>query len=723
MEAVKQIRIRLLLGLALLGMLFIGLALQLAVTVPWLGLSGEFDKAVHGWRVTSVSGPASGVLTPGDVVTHLSADGMAPLSITRESMLADPDALPDYDSYNQFFAWQHEAWHILNSTRVVLHLQDGTTRTVIPRNLRPVWTLGPGFWGMLLFSFAGYLVGITVWVLRRGQVETRILAVAGVGFMLGSLTAAVYVSRELALASGLFYALSSLNHLSLILFGYSMLALLWSYPQKLGDFPVLPSIYTLAALVWLNETWQLFAWPLHVFYTHYQLAFLALLVLCYLQWHVSHRSLVNRMALYWTMLSILLSFGLVMLLYFVPIIYGDSSITSVPVTVALGLILFLGLALGVVRYQLFNIERWWLNSWFWLLGGFLVVLVDITLIYFLNLSQTLALATAVILIGWVYFPLRQWALSRYSGRDVNLVKHFPLLIDTLFAPDRDNDDDQRWLTIVSKIFSPISVSLTNTKVDSSRIESHGLSLYVPSMGGENGYMLSYKHAGDYLYRPEDVTLADSLYELSRYAIQLRQARERGAAEERRRIMRDLHDDVASKLLTLIHRSHDALYRNTAQAALNALRETIYTLDKAADICLADTLDAILADAYERLNTASIRLLDDWPAHPPQLRISPRLHVNLQRICQEAITNIINHANATQVNLSCSIDGDRQVLLMICDNGVSSGRIESWVLGKGVNNIRTRAAELGGEVRWQTGDSGCGVCLSVRFRLDEEPGGY
>lgn len=721
-DVVKNIRIRQLLGLALFGMVLIAMTVHLAVTVPWLGLTGEYDQSAQGWRVSSVSGPARGVLSVGDVVVKISADGLPPLSINHESMAADPAVLPDYAAYNRFFAWQLDAWLILNHQRVLLHLRGGDTRAIHPDPLRPAWTLGAGFWAMMLCAYAGYLVAITIWALRRSQVETRILAVAGVGFMLGSLSAAVYVSRELALDSGLFYTLSSLNHLGLFLFAASILALFWNYPLRLGSFPATTMIYGLAAVVWLNEIWQLFAWPWHVFYLHYLLVFAVLLMLCYRQWRVCSTDLVNRLSLYWLLFSILISLGLVLLLYFVPIIYGEPPLMSVAMSATIGLVLFIGLAFGVVRYRLFSIERWWLNAWFWLLGGLLIMLVDITLIYWLNFSTTLAMALAVILTGWVYFPLRQWVLMRYAGGQANLVKHFPLLIDTLFAADNDDDDDRRWTSIVSKIFSPLALRRASVKIERSYMDRYGLTLYVPSMGSGNGYLLSYKHAGDHLYSPDDVSLAESLYELNRYAIQIRQARERGAVEERRRIMRDLHDDVASKLLTLIHRSPGEQYRRTAQSALNALRETIYTLDKAADICLADTLDAILADAYERLSAASIRLLDDWPAHPPHRRVSPRLHVNLQRICQEAITNIINHAEATEVSMSWSIDADRQVLLTLCDNGVSTANVNDWSLGKGVNNIRTRVAELGGEVEWLAGESAHGVCVRVTFRLEDESGG-
>jgi hypothetical protein len=79
---------------------------------------------------------------------------------------------------------------------------------------------------------------------------------------------------------------------------------------------------------------------------------------------------------------------------------------------SLVLLIYLGLAWGC-RYRLFNLDRWWFEALIWGLGGALVLLFDIALLW-LNASAGVALGTAVALAGWLYFPLRQWLWRRLS---------------------------------------------------------------------------------------------------------------------------------------------------------------------------------------------------------------------------------------------------------------------------------------------------------------------
>jgi hypothetical protein len=48
----------------------------------------------------------------------------------------------------------------------------------------------------------------------------------------------------------------------------------------------------------------------------------------------------------------------------------------------------------VARYRLFNLDRWWFEALIWGLGGALVVLFDVVLLW-LNASAGVALGTAL----------------------------------------------------------------------------------------------------------------------------------------------------------------------------------------------------------------------------------------------------------------------------------------------------------------------------------------
>ncbi len=70
-----------------------------------------------------------------------------------------------------------------------------------------------------------------------------------------------------------------------------------------------------------------------------------------------------------------------------------------------------------------------------------------------------------------------------------------------------------------------------------------------------------------------------------------------------------------------------------------------------------------------------------------------LCVNLFKIYKESLTNIIKHARATAVKTTLSVDG-RRLRLIVEDNGI--GCDQGDCVGRGLANIRRRAAELGGE---------------------------
>ena len=95
-----------------------------------------------------------------------------------------------------------------------------------------------------------------------------------------------------------------------------------------------------------------------------------------------------------------------------------------------------------------------------------------------------------------------------------------------------------------------------------------------------------------------------------------------------------------------------------------------------------------------------------------------VHVALYRIAQEALNNVIKHAQATSAKISLECSGDRTTLV-VSDNGrgfdprtVPAGRL-------GLGSLRDRARSIGAELEI-TSDSGQGTQVCVVWR-DEMPG--
>jgi signal transduction histidine kinase len=97
--------------------------------------------------------------------------------------------------------------------------------------------------------------------------------------------------------------------------------------------------------------------------------------------------------------------------------------------------------------------------------------------------------------------------------------------------------------------------------------------------------------------------------------------------------------------------------------------------------------------------------DDAGSEPGSL-----ICVNLFKIYKESLTNIIKHARATSAAVTLAVD--KQALrLTIEDNGIGCG--QSNCSGRGLANIRRRAAEMGGMA---TFSSGRGTRLDLKIPL-------
>jgi signal transduction histidine kinase len=178
-------------------------------------------------------------------------------------------------------------------------------------------------------------------------------------------------------------------------------------------------------------------------------------------------------------------------------------------------------------------------------------------------------------------------------------------------------------------------------------------------------------------------------------------------EERRRISRELHDEVGQMLAALrmelraLHRLHDApksrfearmdesklLLERTVQAVRDlamGLRPAM--LD---DLGLVPALEW-QAREFERRHDISVSLTLDqsFDALPDNYRTA------LFRIVQEALTNCAKHSNASAVEILLQNQHDL-VHLSIVDNGVGLQNTSGRSTGLGLLGIQERIRELGG----------------------------
>jgi two-component system sensor histidine kinase UhpB len=205
-------------------------------------------------------------------------------------------------------------------------------------------------------------------------------------------------------------------------------------------------------------------------------------------------------------------------------------------------------------------------------------------------------------------------------------------------------------------------------------------------------------------------------------------------DERKRIARELHDETSQSLASLLISLEriDAVIPDDLPHLKERLRAARSLTTRAIDdlrTLVADLRPLVLDDlglapairwyASDRLEPEGIDVTVD--ADPDLPRLPTHIETAVFRIAQEAISNVLNHADAGQVRVRLSHGNGLE--LEIEDDGVGfdSTRLvpPDSRQHMGLFGIRERAAALGGEARVES-TPGEGTRVSVMIPL-ETPG--
>jgi two-component system sensor histidine kinase UhpB len=196
--------------------------------------------------------------------------------------------------------------------------------------------------------------------------------------------------------------------------------------------------------------------------------------------------------------------------------------------------------------------------------------------------------------------------------------------------------------------------------------------------------------------------------------------------ERRRIARELHDEVGQVLTGLVLRSETLFRRAPADMRddLENLREAARAgaedVRKIAQRLRPEALDelglqsALLALASGVAQNAGIdveRTLDR------DLSLTPEQELVIYRVAQEGLTNVVRHAHATRVELLLRRDDRGDVSLMVRDNGVGlpDGADRQ---ANGLRGMRERALHVGGKLTIRPAHPS-GTEVALRLRASED----
>lgn len=220
----------------------------------------------------------------------------------------------------------------------------------------------------------------------------------------------------------------------------------------------------------------------------------------------------------------------------------------------------------------------------------------------------------------------------------------------------------------------------------------------------------------------------------RYVIERRRLELESAVEqERRRISRDIHDDLGARLtqVMLLSQVGDRMgpddgrktifgrIHSTAKAVTKALDELVWTVNPVHDT-VEDFALYVARIAQEMITEAGVRCRIRIPHSLSTTGLNAGARHHLLMCMKEAIANAITHAHCEQIDVRLEVD-DARLRLTVRDDG-RGFEVESCAKGSGVDpvhsgccNMRERMKEIGGTINL-TSRPGKGTEVSFEYHL-------
>lgn len=195
------------------------------------------------------------------------------------------------------------------------------------------------------------------------------------------------------------------------------------------------------------------------------------------------------------------------------------------------------------------------------------------------------------------------------------------------------------------------------------------------------------------------------------------------AEERRRMMRDMHDGVGGQLVGLLLSVRRGNVDNQRivdglQGVMDEIRLMLDT-DNSAGATLDAMLNIFETRVRPRIEDAGFTL--NWTVDRSSSGdLAPQDVLQVFRIMQEAVTNAMKHSGGDQIEVTVSDQGG-MLSVAVRDNGKGcgeSGPVNSG--GHGFGNMKDRAEAVGGSLSLSDAAPGTQVALVLPLRLFEEP---
>ena len=581
--------------------------------------------------------------------------------------------------------------------------------------LRSLGEVDPTLWIQFCVGLGALSISGWVWALRPRDTATRLFVISGLATLIFTYAPIPIHYGAAPLSDALFRTLATANAAGASAFGIVMTALFITYPGRLPARRVLAmgstaffSVWTLLALIGVLPP------GLSNIHTITIFEMLAICVAAGAQVAVTGRDPKARAVAIWFGLAVLFGAGGFIILTAVPSALGVKAALDSQYSFAFFLLIYIGVAAGLRRYRLFELGDWAFRILFYAVGALVLLVLDGVLISAISVDPGPAFGLALLTVAFIYLPLRDVIGRRILPRPgIREDELFLAVVDIAFGTS-DLTRHTRWRALLERLFSPLEITESGERTDDAEIREDGVEMRLPALTGHPALTLRYPWQGRALFSPAHLQTARRLIELMRHADSSRRAYDRGVAEERSRIARDMHDNIGAQLLGALHSGDrerkDLMIRET----LTDLRDIINNA-ATPGLDLDETLADLRVETADRLASVGIEL--DWSnaiGQAPDLSTTGT-HA-LRSIVREAVSNVIRHSGASRLSIAMA-RSNGLARLDITDDGHGFDALAARA-GNGLSNMQSRTEGLGGRLEFESAPEGTRIRVSFPLRTPD-----
>ena len=751
-------------------LLVAGVAISLAAGFLWVHLTTPFDGA----RLQ----PGTQVWQPNGVVVMPLSEQADGLRAGDRVVAVDGRSMESWAQTLFQIRAQRPRWQVGQTVTYTVQRDGQLVDLPITFAQYPLGAVLAREWGTWLFGLLNLLVAGFVFFKRPGEPAARVLLMIAAAVLSATTwSLGLHITDIIGGIGFWLFQATSIGIYLLILTTVLHFVLLFPRPEPLIERHrwLIPLIYASAyvlltvqiAVAWVQAQSTL-EWLGRVSSAvgPVEGVYLLLLLVASVRTYHRVRDPVSRLQMRWIMLALVLISGCSIGLGVLPEIIQGEALVSWNILALSGLTLPLALAIVIVRHQLFDIDRLLFRTLVYgsltacIVGLYVLIVGYLGALFHAHGNLAISLiATGVVAV--LFQPLRdrlQRGVTRllYGERDepYAVISRMGQRLEATSAP----------AAVLQTIVETVRESLRLPYV--ALALRQGDELVVAAESGDQrprsqrasasgafaprplaALALAYHNEplGQLLLAPRDPAEAFSaadrrlLADLARqagiavYAVRLTRDLQRSREqlisareEERRRLRRDLHDGLGPQLASLtltLAAARQLLQHDTAaaerllqelashiQAANADIRRVVYDLRPPALDALG-LVPALRAQAAQYAQ-AGLQITIDAPEPLPPLPAAVELAA--YRIVQEALTNVVRHAQARTCLVRLTLAAVLEV--EIRDDGV--GLPAGVRAGVGLTALRERTAELGGTA-WIASGPGAGTCIHARLPLHPE----